>query len=121
MEEKTNLSPANLAFLGDAVYSLFVRERLAKTNLLIKELNEKANAIVSAVSQAKAFEKIKNLLTKEETEIFKRGRNIHTNNTPKSATVAEYHIATGLETLMGYLYLEGKTDRIKELLDKAGI
>ncbi len=121
MEENTKLSPFSLAFLGDAVYSLFVREKLAKTNLPIKELNEKANAIVSAVSQAKTFEIIKNLLTKEETEIFKRGRNIHTNNRPKSATVAEYHIATGFETLMGYLYIEGKIDRIKELIDKTGI
>ena len=118
MEDNLKISPANLAFLGDAVYSLYIRERLAKTNLPVKELNEKANHIVSAVSQAKTFEKIKDLLSEKETEIFKKGRNIHTNNTPKSASVAEYHTATGFEALLGYLYLEGQTDRIKELIDK---
>ena len=109
------LSPSVLAFVGDAVYSLLVRTYLADKNRPSEALHSAAVEYVSAVSQAKAFLKIKERLTSEELEIFNRGRNFHTNNTPKSSNPAEYHTATGLETLFGYLHLKGRKERIEEL------
>ena len=115
MENANRLNPGSLAFLGDAVYSLLVREMLAEKNLPLKDLHSRSLRFVSAPAQAAAYEKIKGLLTEAENDIFHRGRNFHTNNIPKSATQAEYHIATGLECLFGYLYLAGEKDRINYL------
>ncbi len=109
------LSPSVLAFVGDAVYGLLVRTHLAEINRPSGELHSLSVQYVSAVSQAKAFEVIKDLLTEDEMAVFKRGRNFHTSNTPKSATGGQYHTATGFECLFGYLHLSGNTDRINEL------
>ena len=111
------LSPSVLAFVGDAVYSLLVRTYLADRQKTSETLHNKAVEYVSAGAQAKAFAKIKEHLTGEELDIFTRGRNFHTNNIPKSSSIAEYHTATGLETLFGYLHLEGKKERIDELFN----
>lgn len=115
MSEINTLSPSVLAFVGDAVYGLFVRTHLAKINRPSKELHRLSVEYVSATSQAAAFEKIKDVLSEKETEVFKRGRNFHTNNVPKSASVGQYHTATGLECLFGYLYLSGETERAERL------
>ena len=109
------LSPSVLAFVGDAVYGLLVRTHLAEINRPSGELHSLSVQYVSAVSQDKAFEVIKDLLTEDEMAVFKRGRNFHTSNTPKSATGGQYHTATGFECLFGYLHLSGNTDRINEL------
>lgn len=110
------LSPLNLAFIGDCVYEMLVRETLvAKANRPVNDLHRESVKFVSARAQTEAFEKIKDLLTEEETAQFKRGRNAKTGHMPKSATVAEYHTATGIEALFGYLYINGRLDRIKEL------
>ena len=109
------LSPSVLAFVGDAVYSLLVRTFLSDKSRPSDALHKAAVGFVSAQAQAKAFAAVKEKLTEEELEIFNRGRNFHTNNTPKSSNPADYHTATGLETLFGFLHLEGRQDRIEEL------
>jgi ribonuclease-3 family protein len=111
-----NLSPSTLAFVGDGVYELLVREFLAcEANRPAKELNIEKVKKVSAPAQAEGFKKIESLLTEKELEIFKRGRNSHTSRVPKNATHAQYHYATGLEALFGWLYLSQNTTRINQL------
>ncbi len=110
------LSPLNLAFIGDCIYEILVRETLVcNANRPVNDLHRESVKFVSAKAQTEAFSKIKDILTEEETAQFKRGRNAKTGHSPKSATDAEYHTATGVEALFGYLYLTEQTDRIKEL------
>ena len=112
------LSPLNLAFVGDCVYEMLVRETLVcDANRPVNDLHRESVKYVSAAAQTEAFAKIKDVLTEEETAQFKRGRNAKTGHSPKSATDAQYHTATGVEALFGYLYLSGKIDRIRELFD----
>ena len=109
------LSPLTLAFLGDSVFEILVREKIIlKGNAPVNKLHQNTIKYVSAVSQSKSVESLLLLLTDEEMTIYKRGRNANT-NVPKSASPSEYHRATGLETLFGYLYLKNQTDRILEL------
>ncbi len=110
------LSPFNLAFIGDCIYEILVREALVcEANRPVNELHRESVKYVSAKAQTEAYAKIKDMLTEEETAQFKRGRNAKVGHSPKSATDAEYHTATGIEALFGYLYLSGKTERIKQL------
>lgn len=110
------LSPLNLAFIGDCIYEILVREMLVTAaNRPVNDLHRESVKFVSAKAQTAAFEKIKDMLTEEETAIYKRGRNAKAGHSPKSATEGEYHCATGVEALFGYLYLTEQTDRIKEL------
>ena len=111
------MSPSVLAFVGDGVYGLCVREKLSVINRPSGELHSLSVKYVRASAQAKAYEIIKPELSEEDLAIFKRGRNFHTSSTPKSATNKEYHTATGLEALFGYLYLNGKQSRINQLFD----
>lgn len=114
--EPNNLSPLMLAFIGDTVYDLFVRETLiTECPRPVKKLHALAVEEVSASAQARKIKAVLDKLTEEETDIFKRGRNAHTGHVPKSADVVTYHYATGLETLFGYLYLKGDIERLKEL------
>ena len=107
---------AGLAYLGDAVIELLVRERLVESGITSpKSLNAKALTFVRAGAQAAAMERLIPHLTEEEEGAFRRGRNIGHTNTPKSATVAEYRNATGMEALFGYLHIKGEAVRIKEL------
>lgn len=110
------LSPLNLAFIGDCIYEILVREALVcEANRPVNELHRESVKYVSAKAQTEAYAKIKDMLTEEETAQFKCGRNAKVGHSPKSATDAEYHTATGIEALFGYLYLSGKTERIKQL------
>ncbi|MDE6723050.1 MAG: ribonuclease III [Eubacterium sp.] len=110
------LSPLNLAFVGDCVYEMLVRETLVcDANRPVNDLHRESVKYVSAKAQTEAFNKIKDCLTEEETAQFKRGRNAKVGHSPKSATDAEYHTATGVEALFGYLYLNSNLERIKEL------
>ncbi len=112
------LSPLNLAFIGDCIYEIYVRESLvADANRPVNDLHRESVKYVSAKAQTAAFEKIKERLTEEELAVFKRGRNAKVGHSPKSATEGEYHCATGVETLFGYLYLTEQTDRLRELFD----
>ena len=105
-----------LAYLGDSVIEICVREYLVRSGYSSSaKLNKKALDFVRAPMQAQAMKNLLPHLTEEEEAVFKRGRNIGHTNTPRSSTVAEYRVATGMETLFGYLHLAGKQDRIKEL------
>lgn len=113
-----NLSPLNLAFVGDTVFDLFVREMLVcQANRPVNKLHKSATMLVKASAQAQAVAKITDILTEKELSVLKRGRNAHTNHKAKNADVQDYHYATGLEALFGYLYLSGETERLRELFD----
>lgn len=109
------LSPSVLAFVGDAVYGLYVRKALAEINRPSGELHRLSVKAVNAAAQADAFSLVEPLLDEKEISVFKRGRNFHTSSSPKSATAGQYHTATGLECLFGWLYLSGRTSRADEL------
>lgn len=112
------LSPLNLAFIGDAIYEILVREMLVcGANRPVNDLHRESVKYVSAQAQTVAFEKIKACLTEEETAQFKRGRNAKVGHSPKSASDAQYHTATGVEALFGYLYLTNQQGRIQELFN----
>ena len=116
-EEARMLSPLQLAYVGDSVHALLVRTGLLQKNLLVKDMHRASNEAVSAVSQAKELARILPLLTEEEAGIVRRGRNAHPRHSaPKSASPADYAGATGLEALLGYLYLTGQSGRIKTLM-----
>lgn len=117
MNNPNLLSPSVLSFVGDAVYGLYVRTYLAEVNRPSGELHSLSVKLVNATAQAKAFRLIEAELSEKELSVFKRGRNFHTGNTPKNSTGGEYHLATGLETLFGFLYLSDETVRAKELFD----
>lgn len=110
------ISSLGLAHLGDGVYELMVRSWLClhgkATN---KGLHRAAVRYVSAPAQAERTARILPLLTEEEQGVFRRGRNSHTAAIPRGASVAQYHTATGLEALFGWLYLKGETARLNEL------
>ncbi len=111
------LSPITLAFIGDAVYTLFVREKLVfESDRAGAELNKRTSAVVKATAQAEYVRKIMPYLTEEEVEIFKRARNAKKGTRAKSASVSEYNASTGFEALVGYLYVIGEIDRINYLL-----
>lgn len=113
-----NISPVTLAFIGDAVYSLYVRERLVlTTDFGTGRLQKLTSAEVSAHGQSGLAEKLLPLFTEEETEIYKRGRNAKKATKSKNASVAEYNRSTGFEAVLGYLYLTGQYKRIDGLLN----
>lgn len=111
------LSPSVLCFVGDAVYGLYVRTALSEINRPSGELHRLSVTLVNAVAQSKAYKIIEPFLSEDEIAVFKRGRNFHTNSTPKNATKGEYHIATGLECLFGFLYLSKNDNRAEELFN----
>jgi len=115
-EEARMLSPLQLAYVGDSVHALLVRTRLLQKNLLVKDMHRASNEAVSAVSQARELARLLPILSEEEAAIVRRGRNAHPHHgAPKSASVGEYAEATGLEALLGYLYLTGQSGRIRKL------
>ena len=110
------LSPLPLAFVGDGVYELLVREYLAaQGNCPVKKLHARKVELVRCQAQAQALEKIWPQLTPEEQEVAQRGRNAHVGHVPKNAALADHHGATALEALFGYLYLSGDMTRLREL------
>ncbi len=110
------ISPLTLAFVGDGVYDLLVREYLVReANRPVGELNKIKVSLVNCKSQAQFAKQIMPMLNEKETSVYKRGRNAAPKCTPKNGTIADYHSATGLESLFGYLYLKGEQDRISEL------
>ncbi len=118
IENPKMLSPLNLAFIGDGIYELLVREHiLRQANVPVNVLHKKAVELVRASAQSKAVDLIYDMLTEEEIAIFKRGRNT-SSSVPKNADVAEYRRATGLEALFGYLYCSNQNDRLCELFEK---
>ncbi len=112
-----NISSLTLAFIGDAVYSLYVRKKMVfNKDEKGYELNKKTASVVCASSQAKTLDKIMPYLTSEEIDVYKRARNTKKGTRAKHATVTEYNKSTGFEALIGYLYLLGEIDRLEYLL-----
>ena len=111
-----DMSMLSLAFVGDCVFDLFVREELVCTSTKpVGELNKMKVARVCCQSQSEIAKRIEPVLDEKEADIFRRGRNAHVTHPPKSASIADYHAATALECLIGYLYLKGDIGRIREL------
>ena len=106
-----------LAYLGDAIYELVLRTMLVEHGLShVDSLNKKASGYAKAPTQAKIFRVIEDSLTEEELGFYKRGRNAKSGSVAKSGTVMDYRMATGFESMLGYLYLSGKQERILELV-----
>lgn len=109
-------SPLVLAYIGDAVYEILVRQYIVSCgNAPVNVLNRRARAIVNASAQSAAYEKIKDMLTEEELAVYKRGRNAKSHTAAKNQSISDYRRATGIEALFGFLYLEGRNDRIDEI------
>lgn len=118
MDEKQvgAMSMLGLAHIGDAVYELLTRTRLCGLGVTkVSELHRMTVATVNAPAQTEAAQRILPKLTEEEAAIYRRGRNTKVNSVPQKADIAQYHAATGLEALFGWLYLLGRLDRIGEL------
>ena len=116
-EELKNAAPLALSFVGDAVHTLFVRERVfGQSPYKNNELHNLAGKVCCAIDQAKAAKRLAPLLSDEELFVFKKGKNAHVNSVPKHSSLAEYKLATALEALLGYLFLSGQDERINELL-----
>lgn len=114
--EVNAISMLGLAHIGDGVYELLTRTMLCKQgHNAAAKLHRLTVSYVNAPAQAAAAKKIMPLLTAQELAVYKRGRNAKVNSVPQKATEGEYHAATGLEALFGWLYLQGETQRIDSL------
>ena len=115
-ERVRQMNPVVLAFVGDAAYTLYVRQKLvSESGYKTGELNKRASAFVSAHGQSDLLDRILPLLTEEEADIYRRGRNAKKPTRSKNASPAEYNRSTGLEAVVGYLYLTGDLERIDRL------
>ena len=116
-QQARQLSPVTLAFVGDAVYTLYVRAReVSLADRRPADLQKISAAAVSARGQSSLLSSLEQSFTEEEREIFLRGRNAKKATKSKNADVAEYNRSTGFEAVLGFLYLTGREDRIDELL-----
>lgn len=116
-EDVNTYSPLTLAFLGDCVYDLIIRTKLLEEgNRPVNTLHKQKSNLVRAEKQAEMADAMKDILSEDEYEIYKRGRNAKTVSHAKNAGLSDYHKATGFECLLGYLYLQGNVDRILELV-----
>jgi len=104
-----------LAHVGDAVFELMVRLYNCEKNEKAVSLHRATVEMVNASAQARDIQKLRDALTEEEAAVFRRARNARVNSVPKNATSGDYHAATGLEALFGWLYLMGRRDRLSEL------
>ena len=115
-DELRAISAIGLAHMGDAVYETLVRTWLCVHGKATgKELHRATIALVCAQKQAELAQRVLPQLTEEELAVYKRGRNANVHAMPRSATPAQYHAATGLECLMGWLYLRGDKERAEQL------
>jgi len=111
-------SPLNLAYIGDAVFEVFVRTiAIRNGNMPVNKLHGFSKKFVNAKAQSKMFEKIRESLTDEEFSVLKRGRNAKSFTSAKNASISDYRQATGLEALFGYLYIKGDNKRLAEVFD----
>ena len=112
-------SPLTLAYLGDSVLDLMVKEHFVrKANQQVQKYHKEVTSVVSAVHQAEFIESIEADLTEEETGIYHRGRNASVHTKAKNASMAEYKKATGLEAVLGYLYLKEERSRLNEIVKR---
>ncbi len=111
------LNPLVLAYIGDSVYSTYIRTYFSlTTNCKVNALNKEVTTYVKAEAQSKKMREIEPILTEEENDIFHRARNAHVNSVAKNASVIDYKYATAFEALIGYLYITGQKDRLEELI-----
>lgn len=116
-EEAHLYSPLVLAYVGDAVYEVFVRTLLvSESNAPVNKLHKKSISYVKAKSQSDILHRIFDSLSQDEQEIVRRGRNAKSGTIPKNADVTEYKYATGFESLIGYIYLKRDFSRLTEVL-----
>lgn len=109
-----------LAYIGDVVYELYIREHVIENSReQVNKLHKKTIKYVSAKAQAKVVANIESELTDEEKDIIRRGRNADANTVPKNTDVVTYKIATGFESLIGFLYLEKREERLKYIIEKS--
>ena len=114
-----SMNALNLAFVGDCVFDLFVKEKLVCTmDISVNEIHRSAARQVCCQAQARDAKLLSEIFTEEERSIYLRGRNAHPGHLPKNAAPADYHAATALEAVFGYLYLSGQFDRLRELVEK---
>ena len=119
-KELNNLQPIAMAYIGDTIFDMFLRTRLvAFTTLTPAGLHQAASKYANANAQAQIMYRIEKLLTEEEHEIFRRGRNAKSHTIPKNAKPYDYRMATAFECLLGYLYLSGRDERLIEILELA--
>jgi len=115
------LSPLVLAYIGDAVFEIMVRTMvISRGNMPVNKMHKASREFVKAKGQSDFYFRIENMLTEEEHAVFKRGRNAKSHTMAKNAEMIDYKHATGFEALCGYLYLDGRIDRLYELFE-AGI
>lgn len=116
VKDVNKISILGLAHVGDGVYELLVRSMLCESgHTALLDLHRSTVKLVKAAAQAEAAAKLTGVLDDEERAIFKRGRNAHVHSVPKNADIGQYHAATGLEALFGWLYLQGRLERINRL------
>ncbi|OZB90208.1 Mini-ribonuclease 3 [Paenibacillus sp. XY044] len=112
------IPPIVLAYIGDAIYEVAIRQYLiSKTNLRPNQLHRSATGLVSAKAQSRIIGALEEMLTDEERDVVRQGRNAKSGTIPKNADVLEYRHATAFESLIGYLYYTGKFERLQELID----
>ena len=116
MEKWDEYSPLVLAYIGDAVFELYVRRKLIEAgNMPVDKLHKAATQLVNAAAQCESFKKIEGCLTDSEMAVYKRGRNAKS-TVPKNMQMGQYRVATGLEALLGYMYLTGESTRLDKIL-----
>ena len=115
-QEYKYLNPLLLAYIGDAVYELKVREHLlTRGSVKMNGLHQQAVSLVNASRQSRLYGELEPLLSEEEKDVFRRGRNAHSGHQPPGVSAAGYRRATGVEALIGWLHLSGRTDRLEEI------
>ncbi len=112
------MNPIILAYVGDVVFSMYVRLRLVPVSGQVRVIHDLGSKMVSAVYQCKAMQELEATLSEEEAAVFRRGRNAKS-MVPKSASVHEYRMATAFEALLGWLFLMEREERLEEVLDKS--
>lgn len=124
--EASSFSPLVLAYMGDCVYEIFIRTKIVNAgNMQVNKMHKQSASLVKASAQTQMMHLIMEELTDEEMRIFKRGRNAQSKTMAKNATMSDYRTATGFESLIGYLYLDGQEKRLVDLislgLEKMGV
>lgn len=121
---RSNINEMNslvLAYIGDAVFEVFIRGYLVKENknIVVQKLHKKGISYVKAKAQSDFIKRIMDELSEEEVRVFKRGRNAKSGTVPKNADIQDYRNATGLEALIGFLYLTESYERLNRILEMA--
>ncbi|MCR1971187.1 Mini-ribonuclease 3 [Clostridium cochlearium] len=117
-QDVKQMNPLVLAYIGDAVYEIFIRTYIVSRNkdTCVNKLHKKTIQFVKANAQSYFIKEIQEYLNEEEIRIFKRGRNTKSNTSAKNARIQDYRIATGFEAVIGYLYLLNENERLEEIM-----